>query len=735
MSVSASRRPGRHGHAAALTAAVAMAALLVVAPHAGAQQETPEAAELGLAVEVGFAGRVPSGAWLPVAVTLDPARPVTGTLVVESRSESGLVRVQRRVDVAARTPSVYRFLVPSGPVAVSVEEGGRDSVTVRPRVEPDARTFLVGALGDVPAGPPPLRHGPTGLAGAWVGIDPAWLDQAPESLEPLDALVVAASALDDLPQRARLGLAAGVVAGTDLVVVADRPGPVEVAPGLPVPADAGDPAALDGLVPHEEAATMSAAWIADGDPDVVVAASSLAGHGRIVAVVAAPGQGAIGSSAALWERVVEPRGVVGRVGRPADRTPHQFARVFGAEGGATPALPWLTAFVLAYVVVVGPVNALLLARFGRRELAWATVPAVTVVFTAAAFLAVAGGRPPVGDAARVHATLDGQSTEIVAARVRAPTEGSRSIRLDGDGWVARPLVDGGRPATLEHGGALHTVLDLRALQPGGLVARRPLAATAPLALTAEQDADGVVTVEVANAGDVPVADVRVRAAGTTARIGELAPGASERAEVGRAGLPVADPWAGVFDGVPPSPPGSLLALLRSGLVDGSPGTVWATGSLPAGGTQPDVLIEGAPARDRGTLVVTGVTLRPAGGVPPGPFAVQRRAVAPEARERPSPHALETHTDAYLRFRLPTAALDRGVVADLDRGRQRPAFDVWLPALEEWRALDAAFPDGRAEPAAVLDPLGTVWVRATGDHFPFDFSARTVHGIDEPGGGS
>ncbi len=44
-----------------------------------------------------------------------------------------------------------------------------------------------------------------------------------------------------------------------------------------------------------------------------------------------------------------------------------------------PSLPWLLGALVIYAVLVGPVNFAILKRIGRRELAWATVPALALV--------------------------------------------------------------------------------------------------------------------------------------------------------------------------------------------------------------------------------------------------------------------------------------------------------------------------------------------------------------------
>src|SRR5690606_4919615 len=50
-----------------------------------------------------------------------------------------------------------------------------------------------------------------------------------------------------------------------------------------------------------------------------------------------------------------------------------------------PDVGWLLAFLVAYVVVVGPLTFVLLRRMRRTGLAWVAVPAVAILFTAVAF--------------------------------------------------------------------------------------------------------------------------------------------------------------------------------------------------------------------------------------------------------------------------------------------------------------------------------------------------------------
>jgi len=52
------------------------------------------------------------------------------------------------------------------------------------------------------------------------------------------------------------------------------------------------------------------------------------------------------------------------------------------RSATVPALPWLLAGILLFVVLVGPVNFIVLRAFGRPEWAWLTVPVLSAVFVA-----------------------------------------------------------------------------------------------------------------------------------------------------------------------------------------------------------------------------------------------------------------------------------------------------------------------------------------------------------------
>ena len=107
-------------------------------------------------------------------------------------------------------------------------------------------------------------------------------------------------------------------------------------------------------------------------------------------------------------------------------------------------------FLLAYLVVLVPVNYLILKRLDRRELAWATIPALVIVFAVGTFgvgYAAKGGSVFVNRAAIVE-TAAGQTGAGVRGAVGlfSPRRTSYDITLTGTGLSAAlpPTVRSGR---------------------------------------------------------------------------------------------------------------------------------------------------------------------------------------------------------------------------------------------------------------------------------------------------
>lgn len=674
-------------------AAILVAAAALLGATGGDQPapRTAAAAEAGaepewVQVTAGFGAdsRAVRDTWTPVEVVIEPDRLVAGELALVADTFTGRVLERRRVEIPAASRQLFRFVSPPArAMEVRFKPDGGESVRVPVRTVGSGGAFLVGMLGGVPDGMPAVAALATGQRGIPVGVDPAWVERSPQALESLGTLVAPVTALSDLTDRGRRNLAAAVASGLDLTVVAEASGRLNLA-GLPwspalaaspaeVALDGGEIAPVLGLEPTGGAWGMRAGAVPGLGGEAVVAAAVPAGRGRVAVTGVAPGRGPLGRDGRLWSHLLQPGASAGgSLGDGPFQPLHAAAQALSTGGLEIPSLPWLSGFLLAYVLLVGPVNGLVLSRIGRRELAWLTVPAITLLFSVGAFVGAARSQPPVGLSGEVRWWVDGAGSEMLATAVRAPTPGTHTVALPGDGWQV--LAGQSRqPAAVEHRGDQTVVdLDLAALQVGTVMGWRSVEAPPPLEVAATATADAV-EVRVTNVSPVEVRDMTVRAATATRRVGRLAPGESTTVTVAAGStLPVVEPWDDGFQALRdhrglPRAPVALLALLRLGPMTGDPGMVWATGTVPGSAT---IARAGdRTAQDLGAVVAVGAAPVVTGEVV-SPFAVQRALLtAGQAGDlhRPGPLAVEGSGEVVLRYRLPQAGRVTALVSTLDRG--------------------------------------------------------------------
>ena len=688
---------------------------IVAAPAAAQQEPVDVLTELGLSVDIGFDGRGQEGTWQPVSVTVEPSRPVEGTLTVSSAST--FASESMAVEIAAGSRKVFRFLQPPGPLRVTFDEPDAEPVSLRSSQSLVTTEYVVGLLGQQPGSLAPLRSEITGQSGAWVGLDPAWVEKSAFALQSLSAVVADTAALQGLTPAGRSNLAAAVADGKDLVI-----------------AGAADPDLQSLGLPWrmtEDAWTLRAAEVQAGDNGIVATAIP-AGLGRVIVTEARPGEGTAGRSGALWSTIAQPSSATHMDSTEFRVTsaPHQFSRLFAERDGAGPALPGLGAFVIVYVLVVGPVNAIVLGRLGRRELAWATVPLVTIVFTAGAFFGATNSRPASGGAARLTYWTDGPATEFLATSVRAATPGTREVTLPGDAWTVRLLVDGGRRAGVSRGTDTRASMNLTALQMGGVAAWRTSTAAAPLDITATAGRDEV-DVTVRNVSGRALRQVVVRAATATRSVGTLEAGAETSVSFSGS-LPRENAYRDPFEGLQLDnngsvrPPLSLRGVFNSEVADGRPGLVWVSAVDTT--TEPlEVTATGGEVRDLGSLVAVGARVRTQGqGL--SPFGITRSAIAAvNGAYQPGPQAIEGSGQVFLRFRLPPGADPDQMTNQLDDSRQsggRADITVWDWQQGQWTDDASAF---AGDPQRLVGPMGEVWARANGELFPFEYSGRTIAG--------
>lgn len=679
-----------HGRAVHL---VLLPLLLLAAP--AAAQSPPgsgdpaqiTAEDVGMEVTAGYGGQHLRSRWVPVEVTIAPDRFVTGTLSVLTEGSTGRLAEQREIEVAAGSVKRFRFVVPPT-FGMSVSLELEDGATVRAPVSGETSAqFLVGVLGEaVPDGAPPVNTHVLQTPATLVAVPADWLDRSDRALDPITTLVADASDLASLSDRALANLRTAIAQGLDLVAVTDADGPVSLPlPDSWVPATAattrqviapgGESAPARVLTPAPTAWTLRPMDLAMDAGDDTVAAAVVAGRGRVSVVGVGLGEGALGRNGALWGHLAVPTGITQSSDDPrVQRIVNVAPQTLRGEGFDIPPIGVLAAFLLLYVLAVGPVNGLVLSRLERRELAWVTIPAITVVFGAAAWVGAAGSSPSVGMAGTAAWWIDGHGGEVTVAAIRDPRPGSHTLSLPGEGWA----VTSGTwnvPAIIDRSGPDTDVeFDLEAMEVGTAVAWRAHDRSAPLAVELVGAAGGT-RVRIRNLTTDTVSNLRIQAATHRVDLGELGPGAETVHDLELdAPLPVRRGFGDDLvdlrgpDGMVEAP-AALEALLRWDVLDGAPGVLWVTGTVPSAPPRQTIRADGAGTTFQGTFLAVGVTPSTSDGEV-SPYEVQRQLVVPGFGEvwQPGPLTIEGRAEAVLRFRLPGGAPLGVLVSTLERGQ-------------------------------------------------------------------
>lgn len=638
-----------------LAAALAWGAL----PAAGFAAEDDRATALGLEAIAGVDGHVVPNTWTPVTVSLRPAEPLQGRVVLATSATGPTTVTSVDVEVGAGVQKRYHLLAPpGGSLRVQVvDEASGAVVTVRPQGD-RVDGFLVGVLGgtapdDVPAVTLPM----TDQRATVVALDEDLLGLGPRGLDAVSTLVVASGDLARLPAPTRRAVVSHVAGGATLVVT----GATDPDLGLPWRTATGVGDA--GFEPAPGAWVLSTDVLVrdQGDPppeqEAADVAAVAAGQGRLVTTTWSPGPGAP-QEPDVWEHLLQPTTANASTQQSNQwaNLPGEVEQAFGASAGEPPSLTWLAGFLLVYVLVAGPVVGVVLSRRRRPELAWVVLPVVTALFAGAAFFGASGSRPRVGVAARVATWSDGVGTSLAVAGVRSPQTGQHTLTLPGPGWqVASASWSGATRLTADDQQTTATVT-LPSQAFGAVVATRPTDAPPPLDVEVAVVA-GEARVEVTNTTDQPLDDLTLRLGTSTHALAPTLPAGETLVETVQlpADLPrQRDPFGGFggpFDDRDRGPE-ALGMLVRWDVLTGAPGMAWVTATSPTPMGMPVPSVDGNTPLDRGTLVAVGVT-PPVTDDATAVFEVQRDLVAVAGQSwRDGPLTISGPGPATMRFRLP-----------------------------------------------------------------------------------
>jgi hypothetical protein len=148
-----------------------------------------------------------------------------------------------------------------------------------------------------------------------------------------------------------------------------------------------------------------------------------------------------------WESIVE----AGRAGagRFSVQNGNSAREAINAIPGLElPSTLQILGFMLAYTILIGPVNYVVLRRLDRRELAWLTIPVLILTFSGCAYVTgfqIRGGRPIVHQLAVVtvpEGTTTGRVSEVVG--LFSPRRTTYDVRVTGSGVreISNPYYGG-----------------------------------------------------------------------------------------------------------------------------------------------------------------------------------------------------------------------------------------------------------------------------------------------------
>lgn len=535
-----------------------VALLALVCGRALAQETAPT-----MTVAAGFDGYCREGAWCPVYVTLSNQGPdLEAELRFSERPAFGgqLLDVYRRpVTLPNTSRKAYTLFVPADSLSelevalvVDGDPVASQSVTVRSLRQ---AVRLYGVVASTPSDLNFLADVvPAGAQGAVAHLDLERLPSNPLGWAALDVLVLNDVDTSALETGQRQALETWLAQGGHLIVGGGA-GASQTAAGLgdllPVTVGAvrrlddldglgqflGVPVAADGPYPVVDATLTEGEVLVEQDGMILVARRWF-GAGSVDFLAFDAGLNPFSRwehGQRLWLSLLD----IGASStfRLHVEDPYSASRVVEAIPDLKPpSVLQILGFLLAYTLLIGPANYLVLRRLDRRELAWLTIPAIVVVFTACAYVTgfqIRGRVPVLHRLAVVYVPEDaetGHATQLVGLfsprrtryDVEVPDGGVR--RIPGGSYMPTDV----RPMEIsqaEDGWAVEDVrVDIGAIHPfivdGIAEVSRPL-----VDLELALDPKGVIGVEGSiTGGDIPLEDAVLVVGSFEHYLGDLATG-------------------------------------------------------------------------------------------------------------------------------------------------------------------------------------------------------------------
>ncbi|MCG8351480.1 MAG: hypothetical protein MI924_27235 [Chloroflexales bacterium] len=384
--------------------------LFIAIPSTMLAQET-DSSPLQVDIRVGYAGHYRTSQWFPVTVTASNDGPdLIGTLELRFPGQNNTGVFQREIELPRGSRKQVTFNAVSNDFTRTAElrlvVNNTALVQERIQLKPvELSQFMVGVLSSDPA----LLNSLLAMQLDWssgtnvVHLTSEILHNSAVALSGIDALFIHDIDTNSFSNEQRATLELWVRLGGQLIIGSGTDmnqttaGLSELLPVTVTDLQSDVPLTALGAFSRRHdpndpppSSTVAIATLKPGatalDQDSLLVASSL-GAGRVI--FSAFGLAALrawGSEHFLWERVLQanPRVEPATLYRVQGSDPLQN----GLDLPALQVLPFwvILLFILSYIIIVGPVNFLILRRFGRVELAWGTIPAIIVLFVFGTYL-------------------------------------------------------------------------------------------------------------------------------------------------------------------------------------------------------------------------------------------------------------------------------------------------------------------------------------------------------------
>jgi hypothetical protein len=208
---------------------------------------------------------------------------------------------------------------------------------------------------------------------------------------------------------------------------------------------------------------------------------------------------------------------------------------------ALPSTIQLFFFLFIYVIIVGPINYLVLRRMKRRELAWATIPALVIFFSVVSYITgfqLKGNEPIVNEMSIAFGRTDGEQLRVQSLiGLYSPQRDTYDVILP-SASMARPF-DRGFGSSLSGGGSLDAVergndltlsgvrVDVSDIETFVTDSYQPTPALTGEAVLRLDGTQFRLEVTVQNNSDIRFENVVLLLGSSTIRLGDLDPGESD----------------------------------------------------------------------------------------------------------------------------------------------------------------------------------------------------------------